>query len=812
MIEPSLRNALPYFLSLAIFPLVAIAAVHGGWWIAGPFLFLWIAEGFEVQFGVEERNMDPKKTLERQLFWYKLPVWLWAVLWPVTLVFSLWQILVVGRLSTWEALFMAAALASVAQASFIIGHELIHRRSVWERRIGEFLLASVSYPHYATEHTSIHHALACTPGDAGSAPKGQSFWQYLPRELERNLIEAWCFERDRLARLHLPVWHYTNPFWRYFLETAAWYALVYWMGGAWVVLIFAIACASAIFSMKLINYVQHYGLRRIRLSNGRFERVQPWHSWSASYKLTNWLYYNMQRHPDHHVVASRRYPLLQYYGGDKAPQLPGSYMKMAGLAVVPRRWFQAVDPLVDSWRAHFYPQIDDWRAYDSPATAERPEAFEDIAEIVSSAPRLAAWINRAPELLDNLREKEFTDLDLPDGFGPDPEFEKIARRGLARVYWTRELGVAEMKEQIADVPVQDAAQAVEATRNWSNDKAFQIGVHTMRGNLSPIEAGAALSNVAEASIHSVLSAVEEDFVVDTVLSTDDGAFTGSRARGGVAVAVLGDLASGEAAPGTELDVVFVYDGGPAEYCEALCRRFLEVLGALSHDNLLFASVPPGRAARPIHSLSDFAEHHAESAGELLDLTRARCIFTSGDPDIGRRFDATRREILARGAARDSLLAELREAAGVEAEPGLLSIEGMRGGLREVEFASRFLQLTHAVSPNDRASSASSIFKTAGSRGLIPVDAAERLAEAAKLWRNVLGILRLIADDGFAVETAEVKAVIAQACGMDDFAALTTAIDETASRAAADIDALDTMTPSRHLSTASGGAPNPASPS
>lgn len=138
----------------------------------------------ETLVGVEERNMDPKKTLERQLFWYKLAIWLWAVLWPVTLVFSLWQILVVGRLSIWEAVLVALVLSSVAQASFIVGHELIHRRSVWERRIGEFLLASVSYPHYATEHTSIHHALACTPGDAGSAPKGQSFWRYFPRELE----------------------------------------------------------------------------------------------------------------------------------------------------------------------------------------------------------------------------------------------------------------------------------------------------------------------------------------------------------------------------------------------------------------------------------------------------------------------------------------------------------------------------------------------------------------------------------------------------------------------------------------------------
>ncbi len=782
-IEPSLWNALPYFVSLPILPLVAYAALHGGWWIAAPFLFFMVPDVFDPVFGMEERNMDPKKTSERQLLWYKLALWMWAVGWPVTLVFSLWQILVIGHLSAWEVFFMAMVLTTVAQPCFIVGHEMVHRRSVLERRIGEFLLASVSYPHYATEHIYVHHALACTPGDSGSAPKGKSFWRYLPVELKSNLVEAWGCERDRLMRCQLPVWHYTNPFWRYFFETAAWYALVYWMGGPWTLLVFIMLCGSVIFSMKAINYVQHYGLRRIRLPNGRFERVHPRHSWNADYKLSNWFFYNNQRHSDHHAAASRRYPLLQHFGENEAPQLPGSYIKMFGLVIFPKLWFRTMDPLVDRWRAHFYPQIDDWSAYDSRASAARPEAFEAIAEILGSAPRLAEWINRAPELIDNLQDREFTDLDLPDGFGPDPEFEKIARRGLARVYWTREFGVAEMKEQIAEVPAQDVRDTVQTARHWSNDKVFQIGVHTMRGNLSPVEAGTALSNIAEASVAAVLSAADEDF-------------TDPRAKGGVTAVVLGDLTSKEAAPGAELDVMFVYDGGPAEYYETLCRRFLEALRGLSHDNLLFAPVPPGREAKPVHSLSDLAERG--SAGGLLDLTRARCIFTSGDPDIGRRFNEARREILVHGAARGSLLAELRKVSTGAAEPGLLSIDDMRGGLRDMERAARFLQLTDAAVPDMSAPPAGSVFKTAGRRGFLPVTTVERLVTAETLWRNLRGILRLVADEGFAVETAapKVRAVIAQACGMDDFEALAAAIRETASRAAADIDALEGMTSNR----------------
>ena len=692
----------------------------------------------------------------------------------------------------------------MAQSVFIVGHEMVHRHSVWERRFGEFLLSSVTYPHYVTEHIYIHHAHVGTPADIGSAPKGQSFWHYFPREVASNLRGSWRVQRERLARRHLPVWHYTNPFWRYLVQVAAWYAIVWWMGGAWAVAVFAVLCLGVVFSMKLSNYIQHYGLRRIRLPGGRFERVQPRHSWSAARKVDNWLFFNMQRHPDHHAAAGRRFPLMQHHGGDRSPQLPGSYGKMFPLALMPRRWFRTMDPLVDEWRAHFHPGIGDWSAYDSPAFAARPNAFEAIAEILGGAPRLGTWSNRFPELLDNLEDREFADLDLPDGLGPDPKFGAIARRGLALVYWTHDLGVAEMKERIADIPVQGVRDAVETARNWSNDKAFQIGVHTMRGSLSPVEGGMALANVGEASIAAVLAVVEE-------------AFADRRARPvgrGVVVAVLGDPASGETAPGADLDFLCVHDGGPEDYYEPLCRRFIEALRELSRDNLLFSPIPLGREGRAVRSLAGFVEHHVTvgSCAELLDLTRARCVFTSGDPGIEERFDAARREILAGGAARVALIAQLRETPGSGGEPGPLSIDGTRGGLRDVERAARLLQLSHVDADPDLPSpAATSVFRAAGGRGWIPEDAAERLADAAKRWRNLQGIVGLVAEDGFAVEKAppKVQTVIARACGAEDFAALIAVVRETAARAAADIEALDVMhrAPKRN-----GGGPEPSHPS
>ncbi len=785
-IPPSFRRAVPHFLALAIFPLIAIAALQGGWWIAPPLVILLLSGPLDGALAPDTANPDPAKAGRRRLLWYDLAVWLWGILWPLTLAFSLWQMLVAGHLAAWEIALMALVLAGEAQAVFVVSHELVHRRTVWERRLGEFLLASVAYPHYATEHIYIHHAQVGTPLDVGSAPKGQSIWRYFPREVASNLVGAWRVARERLARRRLPVWHIGNPFWRYGLLTAFWYGLVYGMGGWPAVAIYALLCLLVVFSMKVANYIQHYGLRRIRRPDGRFEKALPRHSWTATGRFSNWIFFNTQRHADHHAAASRPYPLLQHYDEDESPQLPESFGTMFGLAVRPRRWFQTMDPLVDRWRAQFYPEVDDWTAYDSPVAEARPEAFDAIVEIFGAAPRLAQAIERNPELLDTLREREFAELDLPAGFWPDPAVETAARQGLVRLYWTHEFGVAEMKERIAEIPAQDADDTVDTVRNWSNDKSFQIGIHTLRGNLSPVEAGVALANVAEASVAAVLSAVAQDFAERRGVA--DG--------GGVAAILLGDLASGEAAPGAALDLVFVCDG-PAEDWEALCRAFRQALRTLSRDSLLFAPLPRSREGPALYPLAGLGDRYREaaSADALPDLTRARCVFETGEAGIAAPFETARRGLPARDAGYEAGIEAPGRPADAAAATGLLSFGDMPGGLRDIEGAARRLRAAPAGdAPDDPAPTAASAFRAAAARGAIPGEVAAQLAEAATLWRNLHGILQLVADNGFVPETAhpQARAAIARACGLDDFDALAGALRDTAGRAAAAIGALDGM--------------------
>ena len=773
-IEPSIRNALPHYLPLGIFPLLLLAAMYGGWWLLPPFLFMSVAGPLDRALGLDGRNMDPAKTSERRLLWHNLPVWTWAFLWPPTLIFGLWQILVANRFAIWEDVFLAIILTMEAQAVFVVGHELIHRRYAWERRLGEFLLACASYPQYATEHVYIHHARVGTPHDAGSAPKGESFWKYFPKEVASNLTNSWEVVRERLARRRLSPWHYSSPFWRYGLFVAFWYGLVFWMSGIWAVLVFAFLGLSCVFSMKISNYFQHYGLRRVRLPNGRWERVRPRHSWSADWKFSNWMFFNMQRHADHHAMASRHYPLLQVHGPDESPELPGTYADMMNIVLRPQRWFEKMDPLVDQWRKHFYPEIDDWSPYDSPVSAARPDAFEAIVEIFGAAPRLAKRIERNSELLDNLQDREFTDLDLPKGFGPDQEYESIARRGLTRLYWTYEMGVGEMKDLMAELPTADARETAEIVRNWSNDKAFQIGMHVVRGNLSPAEAKTALSNLAEASISTVLAAVVADFVERV----------GPLRGDGVAAIFLGDLASREVYPGMAIDMLLVHDGRQSGEKERLCRRFRQALAELAQDSLLFSPIRPVSNPLPVLPLSELAGHCGSAASaEIPLLTRSRCVFECGDSEIGRRFGEARREVLAQCGADGSLIARLRMPLEDSAEPGVSTFVRMRGGLDDIERAARFLQLTsNGAGLDDPAPTAAAVFSGAGF---------EPLAQAAAMWQDLQGITSLIAEEGFDAAAAgpQVKSLVANACGQQDFDALESVVAETASRAASEIDRL-----------------------
>jgi alkane 1-monooxygenase len=97
----------------------------------------------------------------------------------------------------------------------------------------------------------------------------------------------------------------------------------------------------AVMLLEIVNYIEHYGLRRRLLSDGRPEPVAPHHSWNADFAVSNWLLFNLQLHADHHAHVDRSYETLRSVL--RAPQLPAGYPTMVLVAMLPPLWFALID-------------------------------------------------------------------------------------------------------------------------------------------------------------------------------------------------------------------------------------------------------------------------------------------------------------------------------------------------------------------------------------------------------------------------------------------------------------------------------------
>jgi alkane 1-monooxygenase len=239
----------------------------------------------------------------------------------------------------------------------------MHQKNRLERWLGDLLLASVLYSHFRSEHLRVHHLHVGTPRDTVTARYNEGFHRFFPRVLVQGLRSALAAEAAMLARRGLPAWHRTNPFWRYAALQLAMLALALALGGWQGMALFAWQAYIAIWQLELVNYIEHYGLTRRHLGDGRYERVLPRHSWNAAHRASNWLLINLQRHSDHHYKPDRRFPLLQTYPEDEAPQLPYGYPVMTFAAMIPPLWKRIMNRRVKDWRRHYYPDITDWKPY-----------------------------------------------------------------------------------------------------------------------------------------------------------------------------------------------------------------------------------------------------------------------------------------------------------------------------------------------------------------------------------------------------------------------------------------------------------------
>ncbi len=357
-------QALPFWLTLGMIPLAIIGATQGGWMTAlVPAYSILVYSSLDAVTGLDQRNADPQ-TPDAMLFWYRLLTLIWFPIQTLILFGTIWY---AARTTHLSGLELAVLFFGIGIITGTVGinysHELMHQKSRVERWLADLLLASVLYSHFRSEHLRVHHLYVGTSRDPVTARYNEGFHRFFPRVLRQCPASAWKAEAAMLARRGMPWWHGSNPFWRYGVLQAAMLGLAYGVGGGLGLGLFVYQAAVAIWQLEAVNYVEHYGLTRKHLGNGKYEHVRPHHSWNAAHTASNWLLINLQRHSDHHYKPDRRFPLLQTYSEAEAPQLPLGYPLMVFVAMNPPIWRRIMNPRVRAWRKFHYPEITDWHPY-----------------------------------------------------------------------------------------------------------------------------------------------------------------------------------------------------------------------------------------------------------------------------------------------------------------------------------------------------------------------------------------------------------------------------------------------------------------
>ena len=225
---------------------------------------------------------------------------------------------------TWELVGATLSTGICCGAIGInLGHELGHRSGTLDRFLAKASLLSSLYVHFFIEHNRGHHANVGTRGDPASARRGETVYAFWVRSIVGSYRSAWRLGPNEMVRYHL--------------VEAALLLGVFALGGWAGLALFLVAALIGVLLLETVNYIEHYGLARELLGDGRYERIAPAHSWSSDNPVSRVLLFDLTRHADHHAHPGRRWSALRHV--DDSPELPTGYPALILLSLLPPLWF-----------------------------------------------------------------------------------------------------------------------------------------------------------------------------------------------------------------------------------------------------------------------------------------------------------------------------------------------------------------------------------------------------------------------------------------------------------------------------------------
>lgn len=341
--QRSLPMALFALAALTPLALFALGIYCGGWWVWAPMAYITVFAMLLDQIsglfigdapeGAEFPAADGLLVVLAIGSLCLIPAVVWAVAGQ-------------SGLSGWQrtAIFLGAGLW-LGQVTNATAHELIHRSSRMLFRLGSLLYCANLFGHHTSAHRLVHHRLAASAEDPNTARSGEGFYAFFIRAWLGSFRAGWAAENDLRARGKTGM----HPYAVYIGLALVFLASGYIIAGLWGMLGWLALAGLFQSQLMLADYVQHYGLKRVRREDGRLEPVAARHSWNAPHWFSSAYMLNVPRHSDHHAHPARPYPSLRLPPADEVPHLPWPLPVACMIALCPPVWKRAIRPRLKPW-------------------------------------------------------------------------------------------------------------------------------------------------------------------------------------------------------------------------------------------------------------------------------------------------------------------------------------------------------------------------------------------------------------------------------------------------------------------------------
>lgn len=328
--------------------------------LGGPLVLHVIIPTIDTIVGTDNNNPSPEdiQLLEKDPYYARLV----KSFIPIQYAANIYACYLTSRKQTslLDKVLLGMSMGAINGIAINTAHELSHKSARLDHILSHLALVPSGYNHFRIEHPYGHHKRAATPEDPASSQMGETFYEFLPRTVIGSFKSAIEIERARLKRRGLSFWSKDNELLQGWSMSAGFHSSMIGLFGKSVLPYLAVQSAYSITLFEIINYIEHYGLKREEKADGSYARTMPEHSWNNNNVVTNLFLYQLQRHSDHHAYPTRPFQALRHF--DEAPELPSGYATMLLPALIPSLWFKMMDKRVydhyegDLTKANIHPK------------------------------------------------------------------------------------------------------------------------------------------------------------------------------------------------------------------------------------------------------------------------------------------------------------------------------------------------------------------------------------------------------------------------------------------------------------------------